>query len=289
MGSFMEDDIATLSTGISRAAPLCIEIFLDSTDLRQSLLEGNVRISTDQGAPKWPNEGAPPVIGLSCYIPHLVRQYLRQSMIREQANNGYEFPGGELLTGLMQHVVAKLVYLKHGCCVCNHQTLPDMITSMVPKPCDQNLCQALHDLWLVVAPPMVLERSTIESWLRTCCFEEGVKSDEALMLQYMGEPDAHLNAWTRLLNYEEKLEKVVKWITNTVMEGSWLQLVKDNKKKTDQELQYRADLNAFPKRNDATESFETSLRAWQARYDTVARPLSRFWRLDHNARSTMHQ
>lgn len=53
------------------------------------------------------------------------------------------------------------------------------------------------------------------------------------MFQYMGELDVYLNVWMRFLNYEEKLEKVVKWIMNIVMEGFWLQLVKDNKKKMD--------------------------------------------------------
>lgn len=269
----MEDDIATLSTGISRASPLRIEIFLDSTYPRQSLLEGKVRISTDQGAPKWLNEDGPAVIGLSCYIPHLVRSYLQQ-VVREQANNGYGFPDGQLLTGLMQHVVDALVFLKSSCCVCNQQRLPDMITSVVPKPCDQNLCQALHDLWLVVAPRMVLEVGTVETWLRHCCFQEGLISDEALMLQYMGDPE-HLPAWSRNLSYDRKLEQVMEWIQNSVVAGSWLMLVSDNKNFVPQEHQFTTDINNFPRRIDAEMSFEASLKAWQARLRRVRLPPSR--------------
>lgn len=266
VGSFMEDNIATLSTGISRSAPLRIEIFLDTTNVRQSLLEGKVRISADQGPPEWPgNEGThtQSVIGLSCYIPHLVRQYLQQS-IREQVKSGYQFPGGELLTGLMKHVVASLVYLKHSCCVCNQQRLPDLILSMVPKPCDQNLCQALHDLWLVVAPQMVVECSTVESWLKTC-FQEGVKADETLMLQYTGDGPKAAWEWnSRFRSYQSKLDEVMAWIENSVVRNSWLRLVAENPHKSEQELQYRADLEAFPKRVDeSAESFETSLKAWQ--------------------------
>lgn len=271
----MEDDIATLSTGISRASPLRIEIFLDTTNPRQSLLEGKVRISTDQGAPKWPNEDAPSVIGLSCYIPHLVRSYLQQ-VVREQANNGYEFPNGSLLTGLMQHVVEALVFLKSSCCVCNQPRLPDMITSVVPKPCDQNLCQALHDVWLVVAPRMVLETCTIETWLRHCCFQEGLKSDEALMLHYMEEPERS-SGWTRHLNYDRKLQKVMTWIKYSVVEGSWLELVSENNNKTEQEQRFTSDISTFPRRIDAEVSFEISLKAWQARCQRGRPPIFQGW------------
>jgi hypothetical protein len=179
VGSFMEDDIATLSTGISRESPLYVEIFLDSTNVRESLLKGDVRVSAHQGVPfgyrgSWKNAGdkttvLPPVAGLSCYIPHLVRQYLNQEVHVKRSVRGYEFPDGELLTGLMQYVVAQLVFIKHTCCVCNHETLSDFLTSIVPVPCGKNLCQALYGAWLVVAPPAVLELSTIVDWLKTLC------------------------------------------------------------------------------------------------------------------------
>lgn len=261
----MDDDIATLSTGIFRALPLRIEIFLDPTDVRQSLLAGKVRISTDQGAP---NEVTPrSVIGLACYIPHLVRQYLQQ-WTHKQANKQYDVPDGELFTGLMKHVVSKLVFLKDSCCVCDHQKIPDMINSMVPKPCDQNLCQALYDLWLEVAPLMVLECSTVERWLKTSCFEKHDTADEYLLNQYSERWDDRSKFY---MNYDEKLEMVMKWIKKYVAAGSWLRLVDYNKTMTDQEFQYRADLKAFPRRHDTRDSFETFLMAWEGRYRKAQR------------------
>lgn len=239
----MEDDIATLSTGINRGSPLRIEIFLDPYDMRQSLLEGNVRISVDQGVS---TEGTPSVVGLSCYIPHLVRQYLKHHIL-EQSISGYEFPDGELLTGLMKHVVARLVFLKDSCCVCNHERgdNQDIITSFVPKPCEQNLCQVLHETWLVIAPPMELEQSTVEIWLRTCFTPY---SDERRMLQYMDQP---LEEWVRYgADYVSKLGMVAKWLQKRIACGSWLRMVSLNKTKTDGELDFRANMLAIERRNN---------------------------------------
>jgi hypothetical protein len=238
--SFMEDDIATFSTGIVRGSPLRIEIFLDSANLRQSLLEGDVRMSVDQGVA---TEAAPPVIGLSCYIPHLVRHYLKHH-IREKSSSGYEFPDGELVTGLMKHVVAKLVFIKHSCCVCDHEAHPDPITSFVPRPCEQNLCQALHEAWLVVAPRMVLKLSTVECWLRTW-FQQDDDSDAERMLQYMDQP---LEEWVVKRPYLYKLRLVAKWLRRKVAKVSWLKMATYGSPKTEEELSFRARLGAIESR-----------------------------------------
>lgn len=255
---FMDDDIATLSTGISNDLPLHIEIFLDTTNMRQSLVEGRVRVAAYQEY--FDEECAQPVIGLSCYIPHLVRQYLRQF-----SGKRVDFPDGQLLIGLMKHVVAKLVFLKQSCCVCHAPSPRDMVASMVPKPCDENLCQALHDLWLVVAPLMVLERSTIEKWLSACVFREHKDADESLMVQYMLE--SRYIEYNRIMTYGERLEKVMEWVDVNVVKGSWLRLVKPDIPVHSHERRFRADLSAFPKRNqECTDSFAIALKAWQSRY-----------------------
>ena len=245
----MEDDIATLSTGIRLDSLLHIEVFHDSsTDMRQSLLEGNVRVAAYQGTPGVSTDGTPPVIGLSCYIPHLVRHYLRHH-IHEQSSNGYEFPDGELLTGLMKYIVAKLTFIKHTCCVCDYEiAFPDPIASFIPKPCNQNLCQALHEAWLVVAPRMELEQFTVECWLNAM-FKEDDFLDEKRMLQYMNEKED----WVRGLNYSKKLLMVVKWL-QTKIDGSWVKLVTYTRIKSDEELNYRARLLALAKKFELKDS-----------------------------------
>ncbi|KAG0576827.1 hypothetical protein KC19_5G110800 [Ceratodon purpureus] len=228
VGSFMEDDIATLSTGISRESPLHVEIFLDSTNVRESLLKGDVRVSAHQGVPSghmgtWKDTGAktkvlPPVAGMSCYIPHLVRQYLKQEVHVKRADSGYEFPDGELITGLMQYVVAQLVFIKQTCCICNHQTQSDLLTSIVPLPCEKNICQAMYGAWLVVTPPAVLELSTIEDWLMDSFSEDSLY--EAYSRQFMTRRDV---AWRG--TYQEKVEKVAKWLADKIKaSNSWLKV-----------------------------------------------------------------
>ena len=227
VGSFMEDDIARLSIGISRESPLHVEIFLDSTNVRESLLRGDVRVLAHQGVScgyggSWQmNAGdktaaRPPVAGLSCYIPHLVRQYLKQEVNVKRSTSGYQFPDGELLTGLMQYVVAQLVFIKHTCCVCNHEILSDALTSIVPVPCAKNLCQALYGAWLVVAPPVVLEFSTVVHWLEAC-----FPDTNCLYEAYMNHHETHRDTtWSG--SHEEKFSRVARWLTDTKLQNGWL-------------------------------------------------------------------
>lgn len=175
VSSFMEDDIATISTGISINNPLRVELFLDQSNVSQSLLEGKVRILTHQGLPF--GQGAvdimyeddelivsKPVVGLSCFIPHIVRRYLTAT--REKTAERIDIRDGELLTGLMKHMVYSLVFLKQLCCVCGDKVLhPRPCYPLLPRPCTKNLCRALFDQWKVVSPPKTLALVTVTKWL----------------------------------------------------------------------------------------------------------------------------
>lgn len=222
VGSFMEEDIATLSIGISRASPLYVKIFLGANNFRENLLKGDVRITVDQGAPfcsgvTWKGKVAveTPVVGLSCYIPHLVRHYLKQD-VQERFIRGYEFSDGEVLTGLMTYVVAQLMFMKETCCICNHQTQPEELTSIVPRTCEKPICQALYNAWIAVAPPMVLELSHVQDWLKACFDERAL--DVVSRYYYVSGGDDY-----KYRSYNGKIERVAKWLAEKTC-GSWLKV-----------------------------------------------------------------
>jgi hypothetical protein len=66
----MEEDIATLSTRIHRDSPLPVEIFLDLTNIHQSLLDGNVRISIKQSIDSETCTIVPPLLSLLNHSVH---------------------------------------------------------------------------------------------------------------------------------------------------------------------------------------------------------------------------
>ena len=171
----MENDIATFSTGISINDPLRVELFLDQSNVRQSLLEGKVRILTDQGLPLGPGVNSmykddelivsKPVVGLSCFIPHIVRRYLTAT--HEKTAEGIIIQAEELLTGLMKQMVYSLVFLKQLCCVCGDEMLhPRPCSPLLPKPCTKNLCRALFEQWMVVSPPKRLALVSVTDSLK---------------------------------------------------------------------------------------------------------------------------
>lgn len=231
VGSFMEDDIATASIGISLTVPLRIEIFLDLTNVQHNLIEGKVRISTDQGLSLgpgvniiYPEASEPvvskPVVGLSCFIPHLVRRYLRSGHIHELWQSKYKFSEGELLTGLMKDVVKALVSLKHTCCVCGEEhNSSKRVFPAVPLPCEKNLCQALFATWLAVAPLKILPMSEFHKWLKKS-FDEDSDMLTVLIKSY-----ARIKfGWLLPIGYEAKILHLANTLIKTEVEGSWLKL-----------------------------------------------------------------
>ena len=234
VSSFMEDDIATASMGISLTVPLRIEIFLDLTNVRHDLMEGKVRISTDQGLSPGPGVNlmclepgehvvSKPVVGLSCFIPHIVRRYLRSEHIRELWRATYKFSKGELLTGLMQHVVKALVLLKYTCCVCGEQHISSKRKfPVVPIPCEKNLCQALFASWLAVAPLKKLQMSEFHNWLKKSFDRDsdiGTTMLTALIKSYGGLKLSYFP-----VGYEAKILHLASKLTENEVEGSWVEL-----------------------------------------------------------------
>lgn len=234
VGSFMEDDIATASIGISLTVPLRIEIFLDLTNVQHNLMEGKVRISTDQGLSlgpgvniMYPESGEPvvskPVVGLSCFIPHIVRRYLRSGHIHELWRATYKFSEGELLTGLMKHVVKALVFLKHTCCVCGEQnSSSNRRFPVVPMPCEKNLCQALFAAWLAVAPLKRLQMSEFHDWLKKS-FD--LDSDiETTMLTALIKSFGGIRFGQLPIGYEARILHLANKLVESEVQGSWLEL-----------------------------------------------------------------
>jgi hypothetical protein len=284
VGSFMEDDIATASIGISLTVPLRIEIFLDLTNVQHNLMEDKVRISTDQGLSfgpgvniMYPESGEPvvskPVVGLSCFIPHIVRRYLRSGHMHELWRATYKFSEGELLIGLMKHVVKALVALKHICCVCGEQNSSrNRRFPVVPMPCEKNLCQALFAAWLAVAPLKRLPKSTFHDWLKKTFDQD---SDiGTTMLTELIKAYGRTRSTFFPVGYEAKILHLENKLINDEVQGSWLELTVPEPENAEEENSP----------NTSDDSRKRKASGHGERTESRPLPLSRFGRLLHTAR-----
>lgn len=286
VGSFMEDDIATASIGMSLTVPLRIEIFLDLTNVQHNLMEGKVRISTDQGLPlgpgvniMYPESGdtvvSKPVVGLSCFIPHIVRRYLCSGHMHDLWRTTYKFSEGELLIGLMKHVVKALVFLKHICCVCGEQNSSrNRKFPVVPMPCEKNLCQALFAAWLAVAPLKRLQRSTFRDWLKKN-FDQDSDIGTTMLTQLINSYGSIKFGWLPGV-YEAKILYLENKLIKDEVQDSWLELTAPEPENDEEENS--------PNTSDDGRKRKASGHGERTKSPYRPIPLSRFGRLLHMAR-----